>query len=84
MGEHLDPTNRQPGFEDRPPLREAAQHWLDSTSATLLAPVLVSLRSALTDFVEGRYRGAAGALKRLHALRRRYFSDMRPVEDEGS
>ncbi|MGA7270844.1 MAG: class I SAM-dependent methyltransferase [Acidimicrobiia bacterium] len=43
----------------------------------------MSLRSALTDFVEDRYRGAAGTLKGIHALRRGYFGDMSPIETPG-
>lgn len=83
MGDHRDPRPVQPRFEERPPLREAAQHWLDSAPAIPGDAAVVALRNALTDFVEDRYRGAAGTLKGIHALRRRYFGDMSPIETPG-
>lgn len=37
------------------------------------------MRGALQDFVDGRYRGAAGDLRRIHELRQGMLGDERPL-----
>lgn len=68
--------------DDRPPLRDAARSWLDSYAGGGSGPA-ATLRTALTDFIENRYRGAAADLKRVHALRRRFFGDDRSLDSLG-
>lgn len=62
----------------RPTLEDAARAWLRETSAEGQAEAL--LRDALTDFVDKRFRGAAGDLRRVHEIRLRLLDDPRPLK----
>lgn len=63
----------------KPPLDDAARSWLASEAAA--DPVFQGVRAALVDFVEGRYRGAAPALRRIHEFRLGMIGDARPLRD---
>lgn len=56
----------------RPELRAAVESWLAEGEH----PVL---REAFDSFLAGRYAGRADDLKKVHAARRRFFGDKRPV-----
>jgi predicted O-methyltransferase YrrM len=61
----------------RPELREAAREWLHSDAAK--RPEVSNLRTALTNFVENRYAGAAEELKKVHEMRRKFLGDERTI-----
>lgn len=63
----------------RLPLVDAAGQWLDSSSDRIGEPS--TIRTALEDFVGGRYRGAAKDLRRIHELRQVLLGDERPLSE---
>lgn len=62
----------------RPELHDAAREWLDSEASG--RPETGTLRTALTNFIENRYAGAAEELKKVHAIRRKFVGDERTIE----
>jgi predicted O-methyltransferase YrrM len=61
----------------RPELRDAAREWLDSDASG--RPEAATLRTALTNFVDNRYAGAAEELKKVHEIRRKFLGDERTI-----
>lgn len=66
----------------RPGLEEAARDWLETSTSH--HPGIDKVRTALTDFVDKRFRGAAPRLRRVHDLRLRLLADERPLKEVGT